>query len=108
VTFITTAARGQITRFNHIRGLGKFRDFGRRYKSMLPSVLAEKMEAIRRFGAIRRVERVGQRFFNGACKVVAVLITDQEPRLPTTTLHSEMVDQYDMTLHRPMTWEIPT
>jgi hypothetical protein len=44
------------------------------------------MEAIRRFGAIRRVERVGQRFFDGACKVVAVLITDQEPRLPTTTV----------------------
>jgi hypothetical protein len=42
------------------------------------------MEAIRRFGAIRRVERVGQRFFDGACKVVAVLITDQEPHLPTT------------------------
>jgi hypothetical protein len=29
---------------------------------------------------------MGQRFFDGACKVVAVLVTDQEPRLPTTNV----------------------
>jgi hypothetical protein len=34
---------------------------------------------------------VGQRFFDGACKVVAVLITDQEPRLPTTTVRRRLV-----------------